>query len=266
MGREIKRVPLDFDWPLGKRWEGFLNPHSSALEECDVCHCRGTSPAYQELVNLWHYGNRMGLPIGDWKNKARRVNLTQEEVNYLVDQGGLYDLAWEWVKGEGRKPVLNPNGSRYYPDAAEVSAAAHKSFFILMGSDEYIMCRHWLDEAGEPLLCAACAGEGRFFRTRKAQKLYDSWEETPIPEGDGWQVWETVSEGSPVSPVFATPEELIEYLVEGDWADRKYGKTPPSRSAVEAFVLGSGWVPSGVTIVQPDGTAEFYSGIRAADK
>jgi hypothetical protein len=23
MGREIKRVPLDFDWPLDKVWHGF---------------------------------------------------------------------------------------------------------------------------------------------------------------------------------------------------------------------------------------------------
>ena len=31
------------------------------------------------------------------------------------------------------------------------------------------------------------------------------------PSGPGWQLWETTSAGSPVSPVFATPEELAEW-------------------------------------------------------
>lgn len=31
------------------------------------------------------------------------------------------------------------------------------------------------------------------------------------PEGDGYQLWETTSEGSPVSPVFGTLDELCEW-------------------------------------------------------
>jgi len=34
------------------------------------------------------------------------------------------------------------------------------------------------------------------------------------PKGDGWQLWETTSEGSPVSPVFKTAEELAEWCAE----------------------------------------------------
>lgn len=36
MGRELKKVPLDFDWPTDKVWDGFLNPHYDA-EECPHC-------------------------------------------------------------------------------------------------------------------------------------------------------------------------------------------------------------------------------------
>ncbi len=32
------------------------------------------------------------------------------------------------------------------------------------------------------------------------------------PAGDGWQMWEDCSEGSPISPVFKTPEELAHWL------------------------------------------------------
>ena len=48
-----------------------------------------------------------------------------------------------------------------------------------------------------------------------------------------FQVYENVSEGTPVSPPFATKEELVEYLVEhGDfWSEGGF-----SRKAAEAFV------------------------------
>ncbi len=68
-----------------------------------------------------------------------------------------------------------------------------------------------------------------------------------------WQVYETVSEGTPVTPPFATREELVEYLVENgdfwDQARRKRGWTitdcaPWSRATAEKFVLGSGCAPS----------------------
>lgn len=35
MGREIKRVALDFDWPLSKVWEGYVNPHYRKCRGCD---------------------------------------------------------------------------------------------------------------------------------------------------------------------------------------------------------------------------------------
>jgi len=60
------------------------------------------------------------------------------------------------------------------------------------------------------------------------------------------QVFETVSEGSPVSPPFETVENLIEYLVEkGDFWCQSRGNNPPPRESVEAFV-NSGWAPSAI--------------------
>lgn len=74
-----------------------------------------------------------------------------------------------------------------------------------------------------------------------------------------YQVWETVSEGTPVSPAFATEEELINYLAEhGDEWDQKrchepdwqrlWGGTPGvsgwGRQQAERFVKGPGWAPS----------------------
>lgn len=43
------------------------------------------------------------------------------------------------------------------------------------------------------------------------------------PTGEGWQLWEDVTEGSPKSPVFATAEELAQWMADGnDWDDTTY--------------------------------------------
>lgn len=86
------------------------------------------------------------------------------------------------------------------------------------------------------------------------RKMYQPWE----PEAATWfQVWETVSEGTPVTPAFATREELVEYLVTyGDFWDQNRRKQkaagrpmamncePWAREHATKFVFGSGWAPS----------------------
>ncbi len=60
------------------------------------------------------------------------------------------------------------------------------------------------------------------------------------PKGDGYQLWETVTEGSPISPVFATPENLARWLVAND--------TSITQSTTYEqwlkFIKGDGWAPS----------------------
>lgn len=82
-----------------------------------------------------------------------------------------------------------------------------------------------------------------------------------------FQVYETVSEGSPVTPPFATPEELVEYLVaHGDAWDQKRRNAGWDRAAATAFV-SRGWAPSmmvrsgasGTNISEPR-DAEMYEG------
>jgi hypothetical protein len=42
-------------------------------------------------------------------------------------------------------------------------------------------------------------------------KLFDEWERTDPPEGPGFQLWETTSDGSPISPVFTSLDELCKW-------------------------------------------------------
>lgn len=96
---------------------------------------------------------------------------------------------------------------------------------------------------------------------------YDWWEEEAPPDRDyyrpwkdeeatWYQLWETVSEGTPVSPPFETKEELAVYLAEnGDWwdqeryAENRLGRESPGwgTEVANQFVFGPGWAPSFVS-------------------
>lgn len=59
-----------------------------------------------------------------------------------------------------------------------------------------------------------------------------------------YQIYETVSEGTPVTPPFASKEELVEYLVEhGDFWDQSRGTGGWQRQQAEQFVSAE-WAPS----------------------
>lgn len=91
-----------------------------------------------------------------------------------------------------------------------------------------------------------------------------------------FQLYETVSEGTPLTPPFATEQELIDYLVEnGDFwyqSSIKEGRydsmhaKKPTREQAEALVK-EGWAPSmvvttssaGVSISDPYESAELFS-------
>lgn len=73
------------------------------------------------------------------------------------------------------------------------------------------------------------------------------------PEERTWfQVYETVSEGTPVTPPFATRERLIDYLVKnGDYWDQHRGAGGWKREHAESFV-SCGWAPSAMSFMEGD--------------
>lgn len=117
------------------------------------------------------------------------------------------------------------------------------------------MCQ-WKDINGEPP------------RYPDPDGYFPSW---PEDVATWFQVYETVSEGTPVSPPFATQAELVEYLVaNGDFWDQKRRKEgrggidcdPWTREQAERFVYGSGWTPSLIVASTANGT-EVADGVRA---
>lgn len=279
MGRQLRRVALDFNWPIDKTYDGFLNPHYSA-EECVVCGGSGSSPYSKMLNNQWYshlggikevpaysephlptdphviayatrqcertpsfYGNspeaiaREAQRLSRLWNTALSHHLNDDDVMALVKDGRLMDFTHTWSREHGWKPKDPP----YVPTAREVNIWS----CVSMGHDSinsWVVIRHRCKEAGKETSCPHCDGEGAIWRSQEAKERYEKWEPSEPPEGPGWQLWETVSEGSPITPVFATPEELARYLSGRAWgADRG----TPYETWMK-FLLGDGWAPSAI--------------------
>jgi len=78
---------------------------------------------------------------------------------------------------------------------------------------------------------------------------------------DWFQVYETVSEGTPTTPPFATEEELVQYLMKfGGLRRDRYPDLYPllSRHQAEAFVKVA-WCPSAMVV-----NGRFVEGIKVA--
>jgi hypothetical protein len=191
--RDVKRVPLDFDWPIGKVWDGYLSP---GLPGCTTCEGDGYGPEARAVADTF-YAHMIGGQRSDqlaWHDK-----LGQAEVDNLIKKGRLRvwrDGAW----------VSEPR------TAAEVNAAQHdrSGFNGHDAINRWILVAFRCKRLGIPVECPTCSGHGTI-GTEAERRAEDEWERTEPPAGPGWQLWETTTEGSPSSPVFAAAEELAEW-------------------------------------------------------
>jgi hypothetical protein len=220
MGRTLKRVPLDFDWPLKEIWHGYLNdlPHPS----CPDCEGRGYSPEALALFDKWYGKDRPQLHWGPrWY--AWCYNLDKDDIQALIDEDRLYEFTRVPIteeqkeivrqrKSEGQSSWL-PFSNGYIPTPEEVNGWSRNS----LGHDSlnaHIVVKAKTARLGLPFLCATCQGEGCVWDSPEDQKAYEEWEPLEPPTGDGYQLWETTTEGSPASPVFETLDALCEWCEE----------------------------------------------------
>lgn len=101
-----------------------------------------------------------------------------------------------------------PASNGYRPTAAEINAYSLRSPSRL---DVGICVQARCAREGVPLACVRCHGSGVIWPSSEIEKQHESWEPTDPPVGDGYQLWEDCSDGSPVSPVFASLDELCEW-------------------------------------------------------
>jgi len=274
MGREIRRVPLDFDWPLNKTWEGFLSPDSLDGKDCPDCE-NGYSPQAKNLHDLWYghipfdptstgstpwradtpairtraernvadapdyYGSgepavaREAQRLADHFNSGWLHHLSQDDVDALIKAGRLHDFTHTWTREDG----WQPKEPAVVPTAAEVNEWSLRGFgHDAINASVVVSAR--CEREGVNATCQTCDGHATIEAYPGQRADAEAWEPTDPPNGDGWQLWETVSEGSPISPVFATSDELASWMSDPERGDRW---VPP---AVAAKFIADGWAPS----------------------
>lgn len=233
MGRVLKRVPLDFTYPLNVVWKGYLNPYQPI--DCKVCGGTGYNADTRRLSKQWD-------DMDGW-----RYHLTQYEVNALLKEDRLWDFTRVPITKEQKEIVEKkladggnswlPFNNGYVPTAEEVNEWAHVGF----GHDAFnrIICvEARAERLGVYGLCSSCEGNGHCWADDDCELLSESWVPTDPPIGVGYQLWETTTEGSPSSPVFTTLDEL------GEWCETNATTFGDSTATKDEWVkmLGDGLV------------------------
>lgn len=235
MGRTLKKVPLDFNWPIDKIWEGYLNPfwklHIKCCEqgyskEGQFLHDSFYHMNQTELWAVWAGHNilairpRVRLKQMGWNDTvcdnidmARKFGfktltgwsdkLEADDIQALIDDGRLMDFTHDWTP-EKKWVKKDPP---YIPTPDQVNAWSGQG----MGHDAIncnTLIKHRAKKAGVNPQCENCKGHGYTWPSREVEKKHDKWKESEPPKGKGFQLWTTTNEGAPISPVFKTLDAL----------------------------------------------------------
>lgn len=137
-----------------------------------------------------------------------------------------------------------PRWNGYTPTPDEVNSWSIGGFGH-DGINSHTCIKARCEREGHPVECATCKGHARYWEPKEAEQWADDWKSEEPPAGDAYQIWETVSEGSPISPAFLDPRDLAEWM----------SNAPPwgasqKMSADKWFVwiTGPGWSPSAITV------------------
>jgi hypothetical protein len=113
--------------------------------------------------------------------------------------------------------------------------------------------------------CVVCEGEGNVYPkvTLPSYPVKEfPYEGLEYFENEyGWQMWETTSEGSPMSPVFKTPEELARWLA--DTGASAFAGMTATYDEWLGTITVSGGAPSAVLTVDSTGKERMESGVAA---
>lgn len=219
MGREIKRVALDFDYPVNSMiWKGYHNPYQAL--KCKPCGGSGYSPEWRELDRSWYdhegQGNR-------WCHA-----ITQDEVDALWNKGRLRDF-------------------KDRPTAKAVNKWAAGASLGHDAVNRWICVRARAKRLGySEERCSTCGGSGELWPSDEYRDLCDNWQPVDPPAGDGYQLWSTTTEGTPMSPVFSQPEELARWLA--DTGASIFGSQTATYEEWLRFARGPGWAPSMIAV------------------
>lgn len=241
MGRELKRVKLDFKWDIKEIWEGYINPYYKYSQICQSCNGTGYSKEYEVLKNKWYgysefnpsknnsvpfspndpdileYVKRKIHYSDSYKFYSKNGVLSEKETiqleaarlcsecwnNHWSHHLNDEEVKWLWNEGRLREFKKCPNAT-----------TLNKSYLFGMGHDSinnWIIIENTLKKENKPAQCSLCKGNGSIWKNKEYKKLCEEWDPIEPPVGDGFQLWETTIEGYPISPVFVIFSNLCKW-------------------------------------------------------
>jgi hypothetical protein len=231
--RTVKRVPLDFNWPLNKVWDGYLcHDGGPCPEEGKTCFGGSTAAgkwldAVARLIAMIGSEAAEAPNAGELAARGRIYPHPYLEEWDTAPRSEIDRAAFERIREipsqNERFAALDRYRRRNPPTLLPLTGelvqlvmglgAPHLGGFS--GSEvSWAISQKLLEVAGMPEswgVCPVCGGNADDPAKRSAA---EAWKETEPPTGEGWQLWETCSEGSPVSPVFSTAELLADWAAE----------------------------------------------------
>lgn len=281
MSREVRRVPEAFGWPLNQTWQGYLSPDFLREKDCPDC-THGLSEAAERFHDEW-YGNapfdprsmdsepfdpageeamgwarfqvernpqsygqghdaviREAQRIAGYWNEAWMHHLTEEDVAALIKAERLMDFNHSWNREERRW---------IKKDGVEAPTAREVNRWSLQGlghdsTNAYICVKARAKREGVAYLCGTCKGHARIEAFKGQRKAAKKWKPLQPPKGDWWQLWETVSEGSPITPAFPTAMALANHIFYSPQLLGSSGHAFADLAAAKEWVEKDGWTPS----------------------
>lgn len=152
-------------------------------------------------------------------NRCWQNHLIAEDVKALMDERRLVDFTHRPRTTEQEAELKETGGywlkewNGYTPTPEEVNLWS----LYGMGHDtinQWVCTSARAKREGLNNVCEHCGGDGHIFANDGEKYDYENWERTDPPTGDGYQLWSTTSEGSPISPVFDTLEKLCDWCAE----------------------------------------------------
>lgn len=221
MSREVRRVPLDYKHPteFNPYWREHERSFSGSPKP--LSRLRGREERFVGLMDGY------ADALADWE---------QEKADLANREGHSWEFNIEWhLKG--------------YPDREGAEPKVHPFYVFEGDNEEEVTVRD--EDHLHTLMTAAKEQEKPL--PEHYMPVFD------VPESSlGWVLYETVSEGTPVTPVFKTAEELIDHL---STVGQDGDQVPMRRASAEAIVGQGGTIGSFIGM-----NGQLFDSTKDADK
>jgi hypothetical protein len=131
-------------------------------------------------------------------------------------------------------------------------------------------CDIWKGYILKPIKCFLCDGKSKNTKGKECPLCEGDGEVRPVIEPpecwldkkNGYQLWEDTTEGSPITPVFKTPEQLAKHLSENNvWGScntsyKAWLKMIKEEGSAPLGVISNGGMESGVEAIYGEEKSE----------